>query len=795
MVKKFIAVLVCVSIIITPLIASGCSAKEDTIQPAVAEKVTNVYKTEYLSLPEKYSPGGSVFKAGDRIYAVCNETLSMGEYSSETQTVLYSVDMNGENPESRIIETQLENGYISNSIVTSDGSFVFVENSYNMETMAQTFMMTKIDKDGNIVFSIDPSTMVSSSENTDSVFYSENFYVNSVSSDSSGNIFILSGNGILVLAPDGSKRFEITSDTYIQRMSVSGDKVMVSYYDSSYNTVFAEIDMEAKKIGKQINVPEGGPEGASQYSKNILLGDGYDYYIKDSTGVYGFNEGDTSLTLLMNWINSDIIGNNVYDMTVIDADTFMYLDNVSMAGEYKLPQIAILKRIPDDEVLAKYLIRLVVLENYLPDNLTSNIVKFNRESLTHRVYIDDYSIYNDPNVYEVESQAIKTLSAEIASGKIPDMILGNSSFAILGSLEEKGTFVDLYELMDNDPDISRDDFLKCIRLPFEKDGKLYKLITEFAVSSIIGKTENIGHLKENWNLNTMIEYSKSLPEGTSLFANYTSEDMLLTFTIIGINDFINWETKECKFDQETFINVLEYAKTFPESIDYSTYSTQNRYEDQRNNKTLLEDFYLSSFSDYLRIRYAFGTDDLTILGYPGALGGAIVTPRYSYSISAKSAPEVQEGAWQFLKKIVTDMSRLDSEYGYYYTWASTYEALDKIAENQKKMGYKYFDNGNSEEVRYYTDAEGNEQESVAMSMITLDGMNGGEASVTMRLTDEDITFVKDFLDNTTSKINYDQQIFDIITNESKDFFAGTKTAVEVAKVIQSKISIYVSESK
>ena len=43
--------------------------------------------------------------------------------------------------------------------------------------------------------------------------------------------------------------------------------------------------------------------------------------------------------------------------------------------------------------------------------------------------------------------------------------------------------------------------------------------------------------------------------------------------------------------------------------------------------------------------------------------------------------------------------------------------------------------------------------------------------------------------------NSDSAIMDTITAEAEAFFAGQKTAQEVAKLVQSKLTIYVNEQR
>ena len=50
--------------------------------------------------------------------------------------------------------------------------------------------------------------------------------------------------------------------------------------------------------------------------------------------------------------------------------------------------------------------------------------------------------------------------------------------------------------------------------------------------------------------------------------------------------------------------------------------------------------------------------------------------------------------------------------------------------------------------------------------------------------------------NTTDKVmNYDEELLEMITSESEAFFAGQKSAEEVGRMLQSKLTIYINEQR
>ena len=59
---------------------------------------------------------------------------------------------------------------------------------------------------------------------------------------------------------------------------------------------------------------------------------------------------------------------------------------------------------------------------------------------------------------------------------------------------------------------------------------------------------------------------------------------------------------------------------------------------------------------------------------------------------------------------------------------------------------------------------------------------------------EEIEEFRNLIDSTISYDSYDEQILNIIMEEAAPFFQGQKSVDEVAGIIQSKVSIYISEN-
>ncbi len=100
--------------------------------------------------------------------------------------------------------------------------------------------------------------------------------------------------------------------------------------------------------------------------------------------------------------------------------------------------VAKFTKVEPEDVKDKQIITLAMA--YTNWNVRSEIIKFNKSSEEYRIQIQDYSsMYN---TMEDNNIGLTKLNADIASGKIPDIILLDDQMPI-DSYMNKGLFEDL----------------------------------------------------------------------------------------------------------------------------------------------------------------------------------------------------------------------------------------------------------------------------------------------------------------------------------------------------------------
>jgi hypothetical protein len=245
--KRFISLLICA--VMVTLALSACK-NEDSAAAEMTERVTNVYRTDYVDLPDGLKATGTIHATDDRLYIACVKTTTAadeyGEVVYSHESFLHSIDFDGQNPMTEEMPDFVEWG-LKAFCVNPDGSRLFYGQLYTENERALKMVLMKIDSDGNTVYSISPELMIPTSH-TGIQYYSA--YGPRMACDSEGNAYLLSDDipdTLLAVSPNGEKLFDFTVNaTHLLSIShvPSENRMLVSYYDTAKRTaVFKYVDM------------------------------------------------------------------------------------------------------------------------------------------------------------------------------------------------------------------------------------------------------------------------------------------------------------------------------------------------------------------------------------------------------------------------------------------------------------------------------------------------------------------------------------------------------------------------
>ncbi|MBQ7003237.1 MAG: extracellular solute-binding protein [Oscillospiraceae bacterium] len=410
------------------------------------------------------------------------------------------------------------------------------------------------------------------------------------------------------------------------------------------------------------------------------------------------------------------------------------------------------------------LIRIATDETeYLPIELRTAMDSFNEMDNGYHV---EPVIYAQAVMGKDESGGLQTadmrLLMDVMQGENVDVVMDYSFFDLSNYdiLSEKGAFVDLYTFLDGDSGISRSELNTRVLEIHENDGKLYQMPLYFGIETMCGKGDYVG-TKENWTLDELITHWEQMPEGT-FFCNNTNQ-WLVYMSLIRSNlgAFVDYKNGSCSFDSPEFVALLEFCNRFPE--------TKEKLQPDWDTVYFLHSYSFNGFDKFQRCT----DEDTVFVGYPSenGLGSFVDTLRKRYSICASAPPAVQEGAWEFISYMLNEEVQANNnaihdgsdveEHGFPINNA----AFQRMAEEQLShqgesrlvtAGEKEYDLG------YLTQAEYDQL------LILIGSLNRMNSPI-------------------------DKAAHNIIENEVKALFAGERTAEEVAKAIQGRMEIMISE--
>jgi len=647
-------------------------------------------------------------------------------------------------------------------------------NAYYEQMSSNTeYHLTKLDPNGNQLYDMDFTELAR--EQGD-------FYAQDLAADSKGRICIYSyGVGLCLFDENGKYvgRIEDSPNSWIAGIGKGKDgNVYVAYNEYSGETsgcVLSLIDFEGKKFGKKYSkfpTTSGNANILPGFEKDMLCSDGF------TVQEYSFEKEES--TKLFSWMDCDIDGSMVSKVYVYDGKIFCLINNWNEGSS----QIAELTKMRTEDVVRRETITIGTLYN--DQNLSKKVLDFNKTNEKYRVTIKTY--LDENNWSETSySDAITTMTNELIAGNGPDIL--DLSFFDASTLAGKGVLQDLSPYLEKSTVLNEEDFLDRILEAGTIDGKLVSLASTFTLETLAAKKSLVGD-KMGWTVADMIKLKKAHPN--SRLFEYETQQQVLSVVVLMMNldRFLDLEKGTCDFDNDEFKEILQFASLFPKEEDYEAPRPLTPYQ-LADNSLLLNMTWIYGFNDIQTEVAYFGDEPVTFIGFPNYEGanGCMLRLEDQYAINAAS--DKKDAAWSFLESVITTDQDNDMLYGGFPTLKALYDK-----QKAKTLEVRYVLDENGEKL---LDGNGDPivDEPFGNGGFTMIGDNGEEWTYEYKpITKEEVDMVDTLLAGSQlpSSVN-DQELLKIITEEADSFFSGAKSVDEAAKVIQSRVNLYIKENK
>jgi len=642
--------------------------------------------------------------------------------------------------------------YINETTVDGEGNLYALVNktSYDDTGAIQSddYFIRKYDTSGEQLFE---SQINDSDDSENSVYFS--------------TIHFATGKGVVVSSDESVRLYNSEDGSLLGRVDttdyISGDIVLddgrVILMTSGENQTgysYVEVDFDSKKLGSDLAFPS---DIDNLYSRKA--GINYDIIANSDDGIYGYNIGDDSITLICSYIDSDIEPDSYNDFVEYSETELLAIGYSDDEGRYVLNKFT---KVPADEVADQIQLTLGCYD--MDYDVRKQVIAFNKKGGKYRISIVDYAKYDD----NYDGTGLTKLNTDIISGNTPDILLINSSMPF-ESYVSKGVLQELDTYLAGMSSYNSDNYLVNINDSYKISDKTYCITPYFDIFTNAAKTSEVGD-KTGWTINDIMDYADAKGVNYSDIFGYKTRDEIFQDALYANSDlYIDWDNHTCNFDDGNFATMLEFVKNFPKELDESSYITDTSAW-WREGKALCYMQQIYSYDSYkYTLKGTFG-EDITYIGFPGdETSGSAIISNVRLGIGASS--KYKDGAWEFIESLMTEEYQDSIDYDFPILKSS----LAKRAE--ESMQRQYYLDENNEKVEY------DDTTSIGSEEVTI-----------TPLTKDEADYLTTFIESLNKHVDYNTEIYNIITEEASGYFENQKTVEEVCDIIQSRVTIYVNEN-
>lgn len=631
--------------------------------------------------------------------------------------------------------------YITSITKLADQSLVFLTMTRGSESSQgdSQFFLVFCDEGGQEV----RRTEITAALNGDGKWDTDELYPEDMEADSEDNIYVmLGGMSTAILAFDSQGKLLFTEEE-----SGRSDGL----YRSEDGQVFCVGDKrgagESSCVLRRLDVASGGFaetwEGLPGLVDQACFAGEDTMLLSSGNTLYRYDMASQSREEVLNWINMDIMANDIALLTTLPDGRILVLARQYAEKEVRL-EAAYLTRTPASEVTQKALVTIGGLSiNYF---ICEQVIAFNKRSDSCRVLVKEYG--------EDEAGRL-TLQADLLAGKGPDIL--DLAAVNADALISRGFLTDLYPLMEGCPDTKKEDFFTNVLSIYERDGGMYGIVPGFRIESLMGKVSVVGD-QSSWSLADVQQLVRERPEAQLIYGYWGSRERAMPkLLMMNMGDFVDWGSGSCSFDSEEFKELLEFCDMLPPEEEVRR--DDDFVEKLARDELLLVAFDIDTIVDYQLQCAFFANEPVNCIGYPTADGrGTLLEPWLSLGI-LEACPH-KEAAWEFISWLLADEFQTYAP-GFVPVRESSLQRQFDTAMASEGTGYSY--NSLSFDIP--------------------------PAAI------EDAEAMRQLIDTGRGASVADTRILQIIDEEAAAYFAGQKSAAEVAKIIQSRVQLYVDENR
>lgn len=420
-----------------------------------------------------------------------------------------------------------------------------------------------------------------------------------------------------------------------------------------------------------------------------------------------------------------------------------------------------------ESVDSKGHVKLVFSTFYLSNYMQTAVKKY--EKLHPNIEIELQATPSEgKDLDEVSANIEKFVTSSntsILAGKGPDLI--ELDMLPADKYVSRHLLVNLSDMMEMDSSLQTKDYFTNILDNSKIDGGLYGMPLYFSLAGLIGDEDALGKSgvkidDSSWTWSDFTDIAKQLTQKGEYKNALISEPHYMLSEMVAENyrQLVTEGNGKANFDAVRFAGLMQQIKTmFDDGLLYDmvTDGGGRGSETARNAKAYFNEETISSLRGYLLNNFAEHTK-LYAKPHPQDVGAGGYFKNFGMIGINASSPHKKE-AWDFIKFLIEDEAQ---SYTDVYDQSPGFP-INRIAYEKQLKQLK--DEGTIHEA-------------------DLPGVKVDNASL-----DQLDAYITGAVHSTEKQSKIDE----IISNESKSFFSGQKSADIVAKQVQNKINLYLNE--
>lgn len=739
-----------------PLIICSCEKSTSNMDEILSDKISGVYREVIVPIPEGYAVQNAPEYENEMfVVELYLKDEKDGTLWMDRERQSISFDINAENI---VVQSVNESFYMNSWEI---GNAVFSSDEYfKVKYSSQGQLIATLDIPS--IFHYDITNDISFSKYTQSAFS-----IIDIIGSKEGQYLILTTEGLCAINNAGKVcwvQMELLNPVAV----IYHEKLGIIYLaEENGKQMLRRVKLDDGSIGEKIDLPLelvecGGIGGSDKPSFYPGIG-AYDFYIANNIGLWGIQiklmEETTCICTpieCINWLNSDIASPSISNLCIANEDTiaaFRYSND-----QY---QLVILKKVPENELPEYEILTIASLseERQINQIIQHAIESFNRSNSEYRILLTDFT------QYEKEQRKL-LFNAEMSAGRVPDIVImstESNTDSVVDDYVKSNVFCDMLPLMKMDTTFHYNDLLGYVSKPYQDvEGKQYVFPLTPSAKTQFGTIENF---EGPMTVDETFSMRNNLSEGVY----WTNNDNAFQIRLLQstMNDYIDWKAMTCNFNDGRLENVLKLCEEIPDDGAKEGLKTvDEQFIAMREGRLLLLAYDMNSLYRWFNMK-CYIDNEIIPVGYPNSERQLYVENTSGCFYSITQASEHKSIAIDFLEYIFVSMSDNNYNSGNYAFYKQDIERQLQQYENQTFVFWEG-------KLAIYDDED-------------TENLPGTH----FKLTKEDADEYSDFLNEIDAVLPTDSAVYFIYEEEC--FSDKIHTPEEIADIIQSRVSIYLSE--